>query len=60
MECDSVNSNVEKVLKHENVNLPVDYIRIIGSARKGNPGKYGVKYIDYSFFKNFKVCVTSK
>ena len=56
MECDSMHSNVEKVLKHENVNLPVDYIYIIGLARKGNPGKYGVKYIDYIFFKNFKVC----
>ena len=57
MECDSVHSNVEKVLKHETVNLPVDYIRIIGSARKGKPGKYGVKYIDYTFLKR---CVISK
>ena len=56
MECDSVHSTVEKVLKHESVDLPVDCIRIIGSARKGNPGKYGVKYIDYTFLKNFKVC----
>ena len=56
MECDSVHSNVEKVKKHENVNLPVVYIRIIGSARKGKPGEYGVKYIDYTFLKNFKVC----
>ena len=38
MECDSVHSNVEKVLKHENVNLPVDYIRIIGLPERANPG----------------------
>ena len=43
-------------MKHENVNLTVDYIRNIGSARMGKPGKYGVKYIDYTFLKNFKVC----
>ena len=51
-----MHSNVEIVFKHENINLPVDYIRTIGSARMGKPGKYGVKYIDNTFLKNFKVC----
>ena len=53
MECDSVHSNIEKALKNKKVNLPMDYIQIIESARK--PNKYGVKYIDYTFFKNYKM-----
>ena len=54
MECDSVHSNIERSLKNTNINLPTDYIQLIQSARKSSPGKYGVKYLDYTFFKNFK------
>ena len=50
----SKHSAVETALKHTKVNLPSDYINIIESARKSKPGKYGVKYLNYSFFKDYK------
>ena len=43
-------------MKHETVNLPADYKRIIQDARKGVPGKYGVEYVYFPFFKDFKEC----
>ena len=56
MECDSVHSTIETKLKQVIVNLPSDYINIIQGARKKGE-KYRVKYIDYTFFKDFKaVC----
>ena len=56
MECDSVHATlyIERALKHESVNLPADYVRIIKSARTSKPGKYNVKYVDFSFFNDFK------
>ena len=56
MECDSVHSNIEGATKRsEGVNLPSDYIHIIHGARKSHP--YRVKYLDYTFFKDFRnVC----
>ena len=51
MECDSVHSNIEKALQNTTVNLPSDHIQIIQSARKSKHGKYRVKYIDFTFFK---------
>ena len=54
MECDSVHSTIERALKHESVNLPADYVRIIKSPRTSKPGKYDVKYVDFSFFNDFK------
>ena len=32
--------------------LPTDYINLIKTSRRKNP--YGVKYCDYTFFKNYK------
>ena len=49
MECDSVNSSVEKANK--NINLPAGYIRVNKGSRKN---RYGVKYCELSFFKNYK------
>ena len=48
-----MHSNIEKVKKHAKINLPTDYINLIESARK-RPARYGVKYLDFTFFKNFK------
>ena len=51
-----VHSTIETKLKQVTVNLPSDYINIIQGARKKGE-KYRVKYIDYTFFKDFKaVC----
>ena len=53
MECDTVHSTVERATKMSKINLPTDYINVIQLARKkGTP--YGVKYLNYSFFKDFK------
>ena len=40
-----------KSLEDEPVNLPADSVRIIKSARSG---KYGVNYVDFSFFKDLR------
>lgn len=54
MEVDSVHSNIERAAKNVNINLPSDYINVIRSARKANPGRYNVEYLDFSFFKDYK------
>ena len=54
MECDSVHVTTEKAKKGKKINLPSDYVGIIQSARKW-PKKYGVKYVDFTFFKYFKL-----
>ena len=48
-----MHSNIEKVKKHAKINLPTDYINLIESARKRR-ARFGVKYLDFTFFKNFK------
>ena len=53
MERDSVHSNIEKPKKRSKINLPTDYINIIQSSRKV-PSPYGVRYLDYTFFKNYE------
>ena len=53
MECDSVHSDIEMVKKHAKINLPMDYINLIKSARK-RPAQYSIKYLDFTFFKDFK------
>ena len=53
MECDSVHSNIEKAKKRSKINLPTDYINIIPSSRKV-PSPYGVRYLHYTFFKNYE------
>ena len=58
MEVDSVHSNIERAAKHMNINLPSDYINVIRSARKANPGRYNVGYLDFPFFRDYKsICV---
>ena len=54
MESDSVHATIEKAKKGKKVNLTSDYVGIIQSARK-RPKKYGVKYVDFTFFKDFKL-----
>ena len=52
MECDSVHKNVEAAKKRNGeINLPTDYVQLIRNARKK---PYGVKYCDYTFFKDYK------
>ena len=55
MECDSVHANIERAVKHARIHLPTDYINLIESARKVKPGKYGVKYVEFSFFKDYRL-----
>ena len=58
MECDSVHSAIEKRKQLMlPVHLPTDYIDIIQSARKSKAGKYDAKYLEFSFFRDYKeVC----
>ena len=54
MECDSVHRCIENAKKNvSEINLPTDYQQLIRSARK-RPSGYGVKYLDYTFFKDYK------
>ena len=53
MECDSVHSTIETAKKHAKINLPTDYRNIIQSARR-RPSRYGVRYLDYTFFKDYQ------
>ena len=56
MECDSVHASIEARLKHIDINLPIDYINVIKTARM-RPSRYGVKYLEYDFFRDYKeVC----
>lgn len=52
MECDSMHSVIERHLKNKDINVPADYVTICKNARK-HPKPYNVKYLDYSFFKDF-------
>ena len=57
MECDSVHSAIEKQKQKTDVNLPMNYVEIIKKARsKSNYGKYDAKYLDLSFFRDYKAC----
>lgn len=51
MEVDSVHSTIEGKLKNKEIYLPSDYARICKEARPKQP--YKVKYLDYTFFKDF-------
>lgn len=51
MECDSVHSAIERALKHKEIYLPSDYIKITKQARLKNP--YVVKSMDFDFFLNY-------
>ena len=50
-----MHANIERAVKHARIHLPTDYINLIESARKAKPGKYGVKYVEFSFFKDYKL-----
>ena len=51
MEVDSVHATIEKRIRGENVYTPHHYVQIVEQARRKAP--YQVKYLDYSFFKNY-------
>ena len=52
MDCDSVHSCVERMLKKKPIYIPHDYVGHIKDARiSGNP--YAVKYVDHTFFKDY-------
>lgn len=52
MECDSVHATIENKLKNRVINLPSDYVSATLEARK-KPKPYEVKYLEYSFFKDY-------
>lgn len=52
MEADSMHSTIERKLRNKSINVPADYVGVCLQARK-IPQPYHVKYLDYSFFKNF-------
>lgn len=53
MEVDSVHSVIERICTNRNIYTPTCYINLIENAKKHNP-KYKVRYLDYTFFSNFK------
>ncbi|KAK0138536.1 hypothetical protein N1851_024948 [Merluccius polli] len=58
MECDSVHSVIERKLRNRDVHVPAEYAAVIRGARS-SPKPYELKYVDYSFFKDFskvKIC----
>ena len=59
MECDSVHSKIDSRLKTTDINVPSDYVSLIEAARKKR-GKYKVKVLDFTFFKNYKDVITLK
>lgn len=52
MEADSIHSTIERKLKNIDINVPADYVGVCLKARKF-PSPYKVKYLDYTFFKDF-------
>ncbi|CAG9818856.1 unnamed protein product [Phaedon cochleariae] len=52
MEADSIHSTIEQRLRRTDINVPADYVGVCLAARR-NPSPYLVKYLDYTFFKNF-------
>ena len=59
MEYDSVHSKIDSRLKSTDINVPSDYVSLIEPARKKR-GKYKVKVLDFTFFKNYKDETTLK
>ena len=56
MEVDSIHSAIEHQIKKRNINIPLDYIDVVKSARL-KPRPYKVKnddLLDYHFFKNYE------
>ncbi|GFY77338.1 uncharacterized protein TNIN_176191 [Trichonephila inaurata madagascariensis] len=52
MECDSMNSVIERALRHKKINVPADYAYLAKEACKKNP--YEVEYLYHHFFKDFQ------
>lgn len=51
MECDSVHSTIEAALKHKEIYVPYDYVKVTQTARKKVP--YIVKKPPHTFFLNY-------
>lgn len=51
MECDTVHSHIEKSKKSRELHVPADFIKVITEASLTK--KYNVKYLHWSFFKNY-------
>ena len=52
MEVDSVHSVIERALTRVSISVPMDYVKIIETARK-TPKPYEVVYLDHTFFRDF-------
>ncbi|GFO22678.1 hypothetical protein PoB_004918300 [Plakobranchus ocellatus] len=59
MEVDSAHATIERHLKNRPIHCPSDYKRIIEESRR-IPRPYVVKYLEYSFFKDFSKVNTLK
>ncbi|GFO42950.1 hypothetical protein PoB_006945500, partial [Plakobranchus ocellatus] len=59
MEVDSAHATIERHLKNRPIHCPADYKRIIEESRRF-PRPYVVKYLEYSFFKDFSKVNTLK
>ena len=59
MEADSVHSTIERYITNKEIYCPADYVSHIKSARL-HPTPYKVKYLDFSFFKDFSNTCTLK
>ena len=53
MEVDSVHAVIERALRNQIVYIPAGYVDIIRNAKKKQP-KHEIKYLDFSFFHEFK------
>ena len=53
MEVDSVHAVIKRALRNQNVYSPAGYVNIIRNTKKKQP-KYEIKYLDFSFFHEFK------
>ncbi|KAK6180418.1 hypothetical protein SNE40_012578 [Patella caerulea] len=52
MEVDSVRATIERSISKKEIYSPANYADIMKNAKKSHP-KYVVKYLDYTFFKDF-------
>ena len=52
MEGDSVQAQIERVVKNKNIYSPSSYVTLIEGAKKSKP-YYKVKYVDHTYFDDF-------
>lgn len=54
MEADNIHATISAKVKHAEINVPSDYVKIIREAKK-TPPIYVTEYLSFEFFKNFEV-----